>query len=131
MRVIAPLRMDDQGSGRYQSPRGSRKHKGVDWAAAPGSAVLASEWGCVTKLGYPYADDLSFRYVEVTDGMKRRWRYFYVQPSVEMGERVCPEDTIGTVQDIRTRYPGMTPHVHIEILEQDGTPIDPTELSSG
>jgi len=146
---------DSYGSGAFGASRGSRTHHGIDFECPTewgfevsdagvlskleypsGVEVVAPASGKVTKLGYPYGDDLSFRYVEVTDSEKRRHRVFYVEPSVTLGQEVVFGQTpIGVSQDLTKRYPrGMTPHVHYEII-LNGKHINPdsleTTLSSG
>ena len=114
--AILPLRdTDSHGSGAYGAPRGSRTHKGLDYAVPPGALILAPVTGTVTKLGYPYADDHSFRYVEVTDLGGTQYRYFYVQPLAYVGAVVRASlDLIGFAQDLTSRYPGITNHIHFE-----------------
>ena len=124
--AILPKRGTDQwGSGELGAPRGNRKHNGIDYACAPDTIVCSLTDGHVTKLGYPYGDDLSYRYVEVTDFRGYQHRYFYVQPSVEVGERVERGDMVGKAQDIQERYDtNMKNHVHYEI-KQDEVYLDP------
>lgn len=130
MRVICPMRNDAQGAGHYGAPRGSRTHRGVDYACPPGAGVLAVECGTVTKLGHTYADDLSYRYVEITDDLGCRARYFYVEPAVARGDYVMAGDVIGHAQDIAARYPDadrpMTNHVHFELINAAGNYTDPS-----
>ena len=100
---------------------------GVDLAVLPESILCSPVKGKVTKLGYPYADDLSFRYVEVTVTNGDRHRFFYVEPLVYLGDKVRVGDHLGIVQDIRTRYAqGMVPHIHYEIKDDQGTYLDPS-----
>ena len=114
--VRCPIRgTDKHGSGHWGASRGRRKHKGVDPAAYAGSVVYSPVIGVVTKLGYPYADDLSYRYVEITDAGGDKHRLFYITPLVVMGEKVTPMREVGIVQDITTRHPGITNHIHYEI----------------
>ncbi|MCA1800695.1 MAG: hypothetical protein LC650_05325 [Actinobacteria bacterium] len=62
------MRNDRAGGGGYGAPRGrNRKHNGVDLLVQPGDHILSTMAGFVTKHGYCYADDLSWRYVEVED----------------------------------------------------------------
>lgn len=130
IRFVAPVRAPDaHGSGAYNAPRGSRKHKGVDFAAWPDSACLALVKGTVTKLGYPYADDLSYRYVEITDNGGFRGRYFYLDPAVELGDIVDCRTVIGHVQPLQDRYPEITPHVHFEIMDPDGNYLNPSNYA--
>ncbi len=121
---------DSWGSGAFGASRGSRTHVGIDYAVQPGSVLLSPVTGVVTKLGYPYGDDLSFRYVQVTDEDKNRHRFFYVEPGVKLGDEIFPATTLGTVQDIVRRYPtprGMKPHIHYEIIDANGLYVNPKE----
>lgn len=126
IKLTAPERgVDDFGSGAYGASRGSRTHNGIDYCAQPSSIVHALTGGEVTKLGYPYADNINFRYVQITDHEGFNWRYFYVKPSVEVGDKVNADDSIGFVQDLNTRYKGITPHVHLEVKTDSGTFVNP------
>ena len=119
---------DDWGCGHFGASRGDRKHNGLDIVELPGDPVFCFNRGIVTKIGYPYANDLSFRYVEITDAGVR-WRYFYCEPIVNVGDEVEAYTQIGTAQGLGERYPGITPHVHLEIIK-DGEYIDPKPLIS-
>lgn len=127
MLLVAPIReLDTFGSGAYGAPRGERKHKGIDFACYPGSLVMSFGSGIVTKLGYPYGDDLFFRYVEVTDTCERRLRYFYLNPFVSPGDKVTQETILGSAQSLQNRYKGITDHIHFEIMCGDAH-LDPNE----
>ena len=120
--TIAPPRGRDAfGSGHFGAPRGGRDHLGCDYACAVGTKVCSLTNGVVTKLGYAYSDDLSYRYVEVTDGGGYKHRYFYVSPMVLVNDRIYRTDVLGTAQDISARYDDnlrkMRNHVHYEILK--------------
>lgn len=123
--------IDDWGDGSFGASRGSRKHIGIDFAAEPGQIVVSHVSGVVTKLGYPYASDLSYRYVEVTDDNMLKHRFFYVEPTIQLGEDVIAGETvIGVVQDISSKYrrsdrKPMTNHVHYEVKTQTGKVLDP------
>ncbi len=96
------------------------------------------ESGTVTKLGYPYGDDLAFRYVELETVDGFFYRYFYVEPLVDLGHYVVgikdlsynlsSNDALGIVQDLTARYPGITNHFHFEIKNPSGMFVDPTEF---
>lgn len=118
---------DKWGSGEFGASRGGRTHNGIDYRCPPGAQILCPVDGVVTKLGYPYGNDLSFRYVEVTDFEKRKHRIFYVTPVVLEGWHVAKDDVIGTAQDLEGRYSGITPHVHYEILH-DGAYLNPETI---
>lgn len=129
-----PRNFDECGEGHFGASRGSRTHNGIDYAAAANSEVLSPIWGFVTKLGYPYGDDLTYRYVEIASNGKRH-RFFYVKPSwdMEKGHEVQTGDVIGQVQNIAKRYAPrhMVNHIHYEIKTLDGEFIDPEEYWSG
>lgn len=128
-RITLPIRSDRAGDGNFGAPRGSRTHRGIDYECTPNDPILSPVEGKVTRLGYPYGDDLSWRYVEVTDSANFQHRVFYVDPLVRVGQRVCENDPIGNAQDISERYPaqGMKPHVHYEIKNEDGRYINPQQ----
>ena len=129
LKIIPPLRgIDSYGSGAFKASRGSRTHNGIDFAVMPKSEILCPVEGTVTKLGYAYADDLSFRYVQVTDDQDYDWRFFYVYPIVELGQLIPSGYKIGVAQDLTKRYPGITPHYHIEIRTPLNTFVNPMEL---
>jgi murein DD-endopeptidase MepM/ murein hydrolase activator NlpD len=122
------VRIDSEGNGNFGSRRGGRPHNGTDFAAMPGMHVLSPVAGIVTKIGYPYADDLSYRYVEITTPDELRHRFFYVAPltHIKPGAGVDMHDTIGIVQNVSARYSDkMIPHVHYEIKKPDGSFINP------
>lgn len=128
---LYPRLVDGWGSGAYRASRGSRTHKGVDLMCYAGMDIDTHVTGTVTKLGYTYGDDLSYRYVEVTTDNNCRHRFFYVEPLVEVGQYVVVGDHIGEAQDIQKRYRLKKPsnymcnHIHYEILQKDGTPLNP------
>ncbi|RKZ71958.1 MAG: hypothetical protein DRQ48_01860 [Gammaproteobacteria bacterium] len=137
MQIKPPVRSPDSyGAGYFGASRGSRKHAGVDFACAPGSKILSPISGLVTKLGYPYSDDLSFRYVEVTAIDNLRYRFFYVDPCVKVGGNVLAnESVLGTSQRLGLRYPAdamhafaITEHIHFEIKALSEDYIDPLEM---
>jgi len=116
---------DTHGSGKWMAPRGSRKHKGVDFACYPDTEIYSGSAGQVTKLGYPYADKLQYRYVEVTTPQGIKYRYFYVKPSVEVGNKVDKGTLLGLAQDLTDTYPGITNHVHFEVMDLEGKKVNP------
>jgi len=133
--AILPKRgTDDFGSGDFEASRdgGKRKHKGIDYACYPETMIQAKYSGEITKFGYPYSDDLSYRYIEITDRHGSKHRYFYVEPDklLKVGDDVEKNDVIGLSQDISGRYTNkkhqMKNHIHYEILV-DGEPVN-TEL---
>ena len=139
MFIIPKLREpDDFGAGYFGASRGKRKHNGIDPAAEPGAIVGSIVAGVITKIGYPYGDDLSYRYVEVTTPSGDRVRYFYVVPTddcgtFEIGTEIEKCDPLGVVQDIAARYDTddkkMNNHFHLEI-KRNGEYLNPTDWLS-
>jgi len=122
---ILPTRgADAHGSGEWGASRGSRVHRGVDFACFAGTKICSPVNGECTKLGYPYSDDLSFQYVEVTDERGRQHRFFYLEPLVKVGDTIKTGQPLGTVQDLERRYHGITPHCHYEI-KRNGEYLNP------
>jgi len=128
--ITQGIRSDEAGDGHFGASRGSRTHRGVDYDCDPVAPVLCLVAGKVTKLGYCYADDLSWRYVQVTDKDSYKHRFFYVTPTVQVGDFIGRESIIGVAQDITERYPsqGMNAHVHYEIKTTKGEYLDPEEF---
>lgn len=118
---------DKFGCGHYGAKRGDRLHKGVDLVLAAGEEFESLAGGKVTKLGYCYKSDLTLRYVQVTTADGSAWRFFYVLPGVKLGQQVKVGDVLGNVQSLQSRYPGITDHVHFEIM-RNGDYVDPTPL---
>lgn len=127
-----PKRGTDQwGSGNFRASRGNRTHKGIDYSCDPGIDIDCPVDGVVTKLGYPYGDDLKFRYVEVSEPGGFRHRHFYVLPTVRVGDKIKRGDKVGEAQDIAGKYSRpdktMTNHAHYEI-KINSRYIDPEGL---
>jgi len=133
--IDAPARRTDaHGSGAYGASRaGGRRHRGVDIACYPGSRVLAVAGGRVSKIGYPYdptdARRGHLRYVELTDADGFRARYFYVAPSVEVGSDARRGAPLGITQPLRPIYPGITEHLHFEVIAPDGHHLNPADYA--
>lgn len=133
IKICPQLRSDRQGHGEFGARRGSRTHNGIDYIAQPGDCVCSPVAGTLTKVGYPYSDDLNYRYVEITDDQNLRHRLFYTLPLPpdKIGMTVEAGEPVGIVQDIAARYPAEDPkdaminHVHYEIKRLDGTYINP------
>lgn len=123
--IACPRGQDVHGDGSFGAPRGNRTHRGVDFAAYPGSVLLSPVEGVVTKLGYPYSGNYILRYVEVTSQNDMRHRFFYVDPQVTLGSEITEGTPLGVVQELP--YRGITQHVHYEIKLRSGSYIDPAD----
>lgn len=123
---------DAFGSGVFGASRGGRKHRGTDYIAKYGDVVVSPISGRVTKLGFPYEDDLSYRYVQVTDEDGNAHRFFYVDPLTHLGKDIqAGHSQLGFVQNIAKLYDTsdkkMLNHVHYEIMRNGGY-VDPNEF---
>lgn len=124
---------DRHGCGYFGAPRGNHKHEGVDLVAYPGSYVYAPFDGDITKEGYCYPDTAEYRYIEITG---KQWicrvLYSKLDDAHYVGKKVAEGQFLGVVQDIAKRYPGITPHAHVELYKPSdvtrSNPIDPTEF---
>jgi murein DD-endopeptidase MepM/ murein hydrolase activator NlpD len=127
---LAPRGKDAYGSGEFGASRTGHIHAGVDYVASAGQRVFAPISGVVTRIGQPYSDDGSFRYVEITNpqiGYKAR--VMYVGPQVREGERIELGEEIGRAQTLQRRYPrGITDHVHLEIARLNGGTMNAATL---
>lgn len=127
----APRGHDHFGDGGFGARRdgGSRNHEGVDYAAVAEQAVKAPISGFVTKIGFAYAGDTSLRFVEITNpAIGYVARAFYVEPTVRVGDALRLGDVIGKAASLQSHYPGITDHVHLEIMRPGGVRLDATGL---
>ena len=109
---------DPTGHGYYGAKRGNRKHKGLDLVTVPNEDVCSPIDGVITKLGYPYANNLEFRYVEITNDIYRI-RVMYCKPiDVFVDQRIFKGNKIGEAQDIAGYWnPKMKNHIHLEVYK--------------
>jgi murein DD-endopeptidase MepM/ murein hydrolase activator NlpD len=127
----APRGHDDFGDGEFGARRdgGSRSHEGVDYIAQAGQDVRAPISGYVTKIGYAYAGSSDLKFVEITNpALGYVARAFYVDPGVEVGQSVRLGESIGSVESLQRHYPGITDHVHLEVMEPGGERVNAAAL---
>jgi len=98
------------------------QHGAIDILAEPGTPVVSSIDGTVTRVGQTTDDvDLNYQlhYVEVTSPEGYVARHLYAAPTVEEGDQVVAGETnIGTVQDIGPVYGDNMPnHMHLEVYD--------------
>lgn len=133
LRQVLGIRNDPMGNGEFGAPRGSRAHRGIDYHCLPGRSVLSPVVGEVSRHGYAYSDDLSWRIVDVRDEKGFTHRLFYVEPTLAVGAKVTTDTAVGVAQDISERYPGgkMLPHIHYEIRDAYGETVNPSLYAQG
>ncbi len=117
---------DKWGSGAFGASRGDHTHNGVDIETYEGQQILSPITGIVTKIGRPYAEEEKayLQYVEVSNA-GYKFRFFYVQSVVKVGDKIKLGTVLGVSQGLDKFYPGITQHMHLEIMNGREY-IDPT-----
>lgn len=129
--IVASMRSrrnDQHGSGQYGASRGGRTHRGLDVISVAGENVYSPIEGEIVREAVPYANDPSYRGLVIRGSgpwSDYEVKLFYVE-GFFCGQ-VAPGDLVGTAQDLTTKYPGITNHIHVEI-RKSGAFIDPFEL---
>lgn len=109
---------DAHGSGGYLSSRGGRVHRGIDFRCDPGQVVVSPIGGRVVRISRPYA--VGEYSGVVIRGNKMTIKLWYLKPyPCIIGRGVCQGQEIGRAQDLSKKYPGMIPHIHLEIDHVD------------
>lgn len=103
--------------------KGRVMHRGVDFAAHRGEAVLATGAGTVVVVKENVKLETGYgNYVEIDHGYGYVTKYAHLQDiRVKRGEKVTRGDTIATVG---SSGGSVAPHVHYEVI-RDGEKIDP------
>ena len=135
MQIGSPVRpyngsrgMDKYGSGTFLAARdgGSRSHLGRDYIAVPKSDTLFPIHGVIEKIGFAYPDSslgsIHIRGVGEHRGINIKLLYSSCDHPV--GHEGQMGDVLGMAQDVSVKYPGITPHVHLETW----VAIDPNDL---
>lgn len=132
MVIFAPFirPRDPWGEGYWHASRdsGRRRHEGIDLVCWPGTPVVAPLMCRVVREARPYADDSRYSglMLEVFEGLEIK--IFYLQPSDNIiGTKVRIVDVIGHAQDLRKKYEGITPHLHVEAWFGGGR-VDPSRF---
>ena len=110
---------DACGDGKYGAPRGSHMHKGVDYECVPGQAIRSPISGMIVREARPYAGEKYSGMLIQGPRIAVKLLYIRFGPSIKPGLIVKKGDVIGLAQDISEKYPGITPHVHLEVESMD------------
>ena len=121
---------DAWGDGHFGASRdgGGRKHEGIDLAVWPGTPIFTPTGCKVVRRAMPYADDTRFEGVllRIAEGVELKMLYVLPDPGV-IGLDVAAGTLIGRAQDLREKYVGITPHVHVE-LWVGGVRVNPAQF---
>ncbi len=100
-------------------------HEGVDFSAAVGTEVKATEGGKIESI---YKDDILLGTEIVVDhgnGLKTVYRFVTEREGLKVGDRVEKGDVIATVAEASGNEYKDGAHLHFEVL-QNGEQVDPT-----
>ncbi|XP_009994005.1 PREDICTED: leukocyte cell-derived chemotaxin-2-like [Chaetura pelagica] len=113
---------DSWGCGGYNSPRGARKHKGVDLVCKDGSDVLAPFSGKIDKQAKPYGNGNSIDNGLQLSGSGFCVKIFYIKP-IKFSGPIKKGEKIGVLLPMQKVYRGIISHVHIQNCDlSDPTP---------
>lgn len=129
--AFEPRGHDLHGSGHFGAPRGNRTHKGQDYQIQPGQPFLAPFDCILVRFGFVYAHDLKYRLLEVhsidEDFPGYKAKLMYLEPAQDdyLNRQFVKFEPIGITQNIAEKYPGITPHVHLELYDQNNELLNP------
>ena len=122
------IRKDPMGDGAFLSPRGNRRHMGIDLKCEPGQKVISPIDALVVRVVYPYRGTEAWRGVELRNE-KVVVHLYYMEPyEALIGKEVKAGNVIGHAQDISLKYNTpekkaqgifMMPHIHFEVKAVD------------
>lgn len=128
------IRTHDQwGSGGWLASRGNRPHLGIDLVVMPGEEVRAPFDLTIQRIAFPYDGDLNYKGIKfstILNGENYTGRLFYFTPYTTSGFYKKGE-AVGIAQDLTTRYPNITNHVHLDIRNVNSYDIDNEYLYQG
>lgn len=105
-------------------------HKGTDLVGNPWITPLINPHrGEVTKIGIAYPREFRFHSLHIEfghGGIHYKVVLLYVWPFCQVGDTVKQGTDIALLEDLRIRYPKVTPHVHMEVF-RDGKRVDPMD----
>ncbi len=138
--MLWPVLSGGRGISPFGAPRdgGSRHHLGYDIIAPKMSPVVAVADGEIIHsrddvgtedcclLGLRHDDGWSSWYIHLNNDVfgtddGQGWG---IRPGIEVGSRIIAGEVIGWVGDSGNAE-GTVPHLHFELRQPDGTPIDP------
>ncbi|MCK4671746.1 MAG: M23 family metallopeptidase [Candidatus Aegiribacteria sp.] len=119
-----PITTFEEMTGPYGEPRGNHSHAGVDYKAPEGTSVRTCRGGTVTRTNWNY--DYNGNCVEISIGAGYTEVFLHlnaIADGVIPGVTLQKGNTIGYVGT--TGRTSTSPHLHYQINDENGNPIDP------
>ncbi len=119
---------DPSGCGHFGADRGSRKHEGIDIVVKEGETIISPIDGEVIRYPFPYSGDINYKGILIRN-KDLEVKIFYLNPTAPVG-KISKGQKIGIAQNIAKKYPSkpMTPHIHLEVRDNKGNLLNPTNL---
>ncbi|NOQ21297.1 MAG: peptidoglycan DD-metalloendopeptidase family protein [Candidatus Aegiribacteria sp.] len=119
-----PITTFEEMTGPCGEPRGNHSHSGVDYKAPEGTPVRTCRGGSVTRLNWN--QDYNGNCVEIEIGSGYSEIFLHLQGVAERiheGSILEKGDIVGYVGS--TGVTSTAPHIHYQINDENGNPIDP------
>lgn len=119
-----PITTFEEMTGPYGEPRGNHSHAGVDYKAPEGTPVRTCKGGIVTRTNWNY--DYNGYCVEISIGVGYSEIFLHlnsIADGIVPGVTLQKGNTIGYVGT--TGRTSTSPHLHYQINDESGNPIDP------
>jgi murein DD-endopeptidase MepM/ murein hydrolase activator NlpD len=136
-KIVAPVTplsirgCDGLGCGGFGVSRasGTRTHKGLDFVITPGQTVVSPINGTIKRNVDVYSDGKWKGLYISGEDFDIKIFYLNYNPSI-IGKTVQVGEAIATAANIADKYPGITPHIHLETWVY-GSAVDPTPFFEG
>ncbi len=119
-----PITTFEEMTGPYGEPRGDHYHAGVDYKAPEGIPVRTCKGGQVTRLNWNR--DYNGNCIEIGIGSGYSEIFLHLQgvaDGIREGSILEKGDIVGYVGS--TGVTSTAPHIHYQINDENGNPIDP------
>lgn len=110
------IRVDAAGDGNYGTPRGNRKHNGIDYLCDEGQSILAPFDMEIVRVAIPSSKHNLSGIKWRTGRSSGKIFYFYPLPEL-IGKKVKKGDYIGFAQSVSEAYNNnsMKDHIHFQV----------------
>lgn len=117
------------GCGNYGASRdnGTRTHNGQDYLVTKGQQVFSPITGKIVRVAYPYSDDLQWKGFVIENESYYIKTYYCELLSNMVGQTVSKGTYIAVAQNIAEKYPGIPPHIHVEVYKKNGDTLISTD----